>query len=114
VQDRAVIDRTTVDAQLQTALTSRVVIEQASGVLAQQGGLDMAEAFRVLRRCARDHDLALTELAQQRPPGSCSSPSGSGRDHQLTGAGDGRPVRSWQGVVSGSPSTPRGRRTTVP
>ena len=64
VQDRAATDRAAVNAQLQTALTSRVVLEQAKGVLAQRGGLDMAEAFSVLRRYARDHNVRLTEAAQ--------------------------------------------------
>ena len=65
VQDRAAVDRAAVNAQLQHALTSRVVIEQAKGVLAQQGGLEMPDAFLVLRRYARDHNLGLTELAQR-------------------------------------------------
>lgn len=64
VQDRASTDRSAINEQLQTALTSRVVIEQAKGVLAQQGSLNMQDAFSVLRRYARDHNLRLTELAQ--------------------------------------------------
>ena len=65
VQDRAAVDRAAVNAQLQHALTSRVVIEQAKGILAQQGELEMPAAFQVLRRYARDHNLGLTDLAQQ-------------------------------------------------
>jgi transcriptional regulator with GAF, ATPase, and Fis domain len=63
IQDKVAADRTAVNAQLQTALTSRVVIEQAKGVLSQQGNLDMAEAFAVLRRYSRDHNLRLTDVA---------------------------------------------------
>ncbi len=64
VQERSVADRTVLTEQLQTALTSRVVLEQAKGVLAQQGDLDMVRAFTVLRRYARDHNLRLTDVAQ--------------------------------------------------
>ena len=64
MQDRASTDRAAVNAQLQAALTSRVVIEQAKGLLAQQGELEMHDAFLVLRRYARDHNLRLSELAQ--------------------------------------------------
>ncbi len=65
VQDRTAVDREAVNAQLQAALTGRVVIEQAKGILAQQSGLEMADAFRILRRYARNHNLGLTDLAQQ-------------------------------------------------
>lgn len=65
VQDRAVTDRESINAQLQNALTSRVVLEQAKGLLAQQGDLDMTGAFQVLRRYARDHNLRLTEAARE-------------------------------------------------
>lgn len=64
VQDKAAADSTVVNEQLQTALTSRVVLEQAKGVLAQLGGLDMTHAFAVLRGYARDNSVRLTEVAQ--------------------------------------------------
>jgi hypothetical protein len=64
VQDRAAADNSVINEQLQTVLTSRVVIEQAKGVLAQLGELDMDEAFAVLRLYARDHNLRLTGVAE--------------------------------------------------
>jgi GAF domain-containing protein len=64
VQDRAAADSALVNEQLQTALNSRVVLEQAKGVLAQRGGLDMDRSFDVLRRYARDHNLRLTDVAR--------------------------------------------------
>jgi hypothetical protein len=63
VQERAAADREVVVEQLQGALASRVVIEQAKGVLAQHGHLDMTEAFAVLRRYSRDHNIRLAEVA---------------------------------------------------
>jgi hypothetical protein len=53
--------------QLQNALNSRVIIEQAKGVLAGRSQLDMAQAFALLRSHARNtnqrlHDLALTVI----------------------------------------------------
>lgn len=64
VQDRALSDREAINEQLQNALTSRVVLEQAKGLLAQQGDLDMVGAFQVLRHYARDHNLRLTDVAR--------------------------------------------------
>ena len=64
VQEKASADRELINSQLQTALDSRVVLEQAKGVLAQRGGLQMEDAFAVLRGYARDHNLRLTDVAR--------------------------------------------------
>jgi transcriptional regulator with GAF, ATPase, and Fis domain len=64
VQDKAAADRDLLNAQLQAALDSRVVLEQAKGVLAQRGGLEMDEAFAMLRTYSRDHNRRLTDVAQ--------------------------------------------------
>jgi transcriptional regulator with GAF, ATPase, and Fis domain len=63
VQDTAAADQTVINDQLQKALTSRVIIEQAKGVLSQLGQVDMADAFTVLRRYARDNNLRVTDVA---------------------------------------------------
>ena len=49
--------------QLQGALNSRVAIEQAKGVLAERLGLDMGQAFELLRGQARAQNRRLAELA---------------------------------------------------
>jgi GAF domain-containing protein len=64
VTEKAASDQTMINTQLKTALTSRIVLEQAKGLLAQTGGLDMDRAFSVLRRYSRDHGLRLSEVAE--------------------------------------------------
>jgi transcriptional regulator with GAF, ATPase, and Fis domain len=57
--------------QLQQALSSRVTIEQAKGVLAERHGITADEAFTLLRTHARNHNLRLSDLARdvaQRSP----------------------------------------------
>lgn len=64
VAQRLAAERKQLAEQLQHALDSRVVIEQCKGMLAAAGGLGMDEAFRSLRRYARDNNLGLTAVAE--------------------------------------------------
>jgi AmiR/NasT family two-component response regulator len=53
------------NGQLRTALESRIVIEQAKGVLAERFGLEVDEAFHILRRASRNHRMSIHALAAQ-------------------------------------------------
>jgi AmiR/NasT family two-component response regulator len=51
------------NSQLRTALTSRIVIEQAKGILSERFDLKLDEAFELLRRSARSSRCRIHELA---------------------------------------------------
>jgi len=63
LQERAIHRRDVLAEQLQVALNSRVIIEQAKGVLAERGQLEMERAFEVLRRYARSTQQRLSDVA---------------------------------------------------
>jgi GAF domain-containing protein len=64
VQHRAAAEAQRLNEQLSAALTSRVVIEQAKGVISERADVDLAEAFSRLRAHARNHNRRLTDVAQ--------------------------------------------------
>jgi GAF domain-containing protein len=65
LQERAIRQGEVVNEQLQTALNSRVVIEQAKGVIAERAGLPMDVAFDRLRRYARASNQKLSDVARR-------------------------------------------------
>ncbi len=56
-------EQTVLSEQLQTALHSRVVVEQAKGALAARTGVSVGEAFTRMRARARNNQMALTDVA---------------------------------------------------
>jgi AmiR/NasT family two-component response regulator len=61
-------------AQLEHALKSRVAIEQAKGVVAERYGLELDEAFQLIRRAARANRMKLHDLVATIRPGLPSPP----------------------------------------
>jgi hypothetical protein len=65
LQHRAAADAIIVNEQLNLALTSRIAIEQAKGMVAEYQTCTMEQAFVTLRNHSRNHNLRLAELAHQ-------------------------------------------------
>ncbi len=63
LHERAVRDQVALSEQLQTALHSRILIEQAKGVLSAQTGTSVEAAFALMRTHARRTGRPLTEVA---------------------------------------------------
>jgi GAF domain-containing protein len=75
IQERAISRAETLTEQLQGALNSRVVIEQAKGMIAHRHGVDVDTAFERLRAHARRSQLRLADLAREIVAGSADIPS---------------------------------------
>jgi len=63
LQHRISLDAKTLNFQLSNALNSRIIIEQAKGMVSQATHCDMNQAFARLRNHARNHNLGLTTVA---------------------------------------------------
>ena len=76
LQHRAATETQRINEQLSGALSSRIVIEQAKGVISERARVDLAEAFNRLRSYARNNNLRLTDVAQAAIDGTVDLASG--------------------------------------
>lgn len=65
LQERVIRDGQLMEEQLHRALDSRVLIEQAKGVIANELSIGMESAFGLLRKYSRDHNLTIRSVAEQ-------------------------------------------------
>ncbi len=63
LQHQSSLAATTLNEQLNRALTSRIIIEQAKGMISESTGRNMDDAFAMLRAHSRNHNLGLTSVA---------------------------------------------------
>ena len=75
LQHRAAQEAQVINEQLTHALNSRVVIEQAKGMVAERLNLDMEASFQVLRAHARNHNLRLADVADAVIGGTLAAPA---------------------------------------
>lgn len=65
LQERTIRNSEILTEQLQSALNSRITIEQAKGALARSRNVDVDAAFELMRQYARSNHLRLGEVAQE-------------------------------------------------
>jgi transcriptional regulator with GAF, ATPase, and Fis domain len=73
LQHRATEESQRINEQLSGALSSRIAIEQAKGVIAERAEVSLADAFVRLRSYARNHNLQLSDVAQAAVDGTLDS-----------------------------------------
>jgi len=62
LHERGLHEKTILSGQLQTALNSRIAVEQAKGLIAEQASLEIGEAFELLRSYGRHHNRRLGDV----------------------------------------------------
>jgi len=102
LHERSMRHSETLNEQLQTALNSRVIIEQAKGKLAERLGVDMDQAFTLLRDRARTSNRRLSDLAQAFVDGTeaLTGPAPSRSRQRVPGDGKPRQPRPGSRPVS--------------
>jgi ANTAR domain/GAF domain len=73
LQQRTIHRGEVVAGQLQSALTSRIIIEQAKGVLAERLQISADDAFEMLRGAARSRNRLLSDLARDVASGTADA-----------------------------------------
>jgi GAF domain-containing protein len=72
IQHRSTIEGAALIDQLNEALVSRIIIEQAKGKISEAAGMDMDRSFQRLRNHARNHNLRLTDISREVAEGTTS------------------------------------------
>ena len=70
LQNRAAVEARVLNEQLTRALSSRIVIEQAKGMIAERRHIPIDEAFTQLRKHARNHNVRLADVARSTVDGT--------------------------------------------
>src|SRR5580658_5363806 len=91
LQERSMRHSDTLNEQLQAALNSRVIIEQAKGKLAERLGVDMDQAFSLLRDRARVSNRRLSDLSRAFVDGTETLASLNASKTRPPLTGDGQP-----------------------
>ena len=73
LQERALNNAHVVTSQLEAALESRIVIEQAKGIVAESNHVSIDTAFTLLRSYARTHNRRLSQVVQEIIDGTLST-----------------------------------------
>lgn len=92
VQHRASAEAQRLNEQLAGALASRIVIEQAKGVISERAEVDLAEAFARLRGFARSRNYRLTDVAQAAIDGTLDPSAWAPRQDQRAGRNESLPA----------------------
>ena len=91
LQERTISQATVLADQLQRALSSRIVLEQAKGKLGERAGIALDEAFSLLRGYSRRHNRRLTDVAAAFVSGELNAddlrPAASPTTRPVLGAG---------------------------
>jgi AmiR/NasT family two-component response regulator len=74
LQERAIASAELLTEQLQGALNSRIVIEQAKGVVSRDHDVSVRVAFEALRTHARNNQIRLVDLAHDVVTGTVTLP----------------------------------------
>jgi GAF domain-containing protein len=64
LQEQALRDSEQLADQLKEALVSRIVLEQAKGIVAERGGLTLEDAFQIIRNYGRNRNLQLRTVSE--------------------------------------------------